>query len=183
MTQLELGTVLNYSDKAVSKWERGEAIPDAYVLLQLSEIFGVSVDYLLKELVKPPPAVTKINHTSVVLLTVIAVFTLFSVAFLIMHLAGFTYPLIYCYAVIVTFIILTVFSSVWAKRKYNFPAISALVISIIVTLYLIFLSAGYNFWQLLLLIIPAEAIVALCFKVKVSYFFTGERKRKKSDQQ
>ena len=77
MTQLELGTVLNYSDKAVSKWERGEAIPDAYVLLQLSEIFGVSVDYLLKEHIKPPPAVTKINHTSVVLLTVIAVFTLF----------------------------------------------------------------------------------------------------------
>ena len=47
MTQAELGARLNYSDKTISKWERGEAIPDAYVLTQLAEIFGVSVDYLL----------------------------------------------------------------------------------------------------------------------------------------
>ena len=44
MTQAELGAILNYSDKTISKWERGEAIPDAYVLLQMAEIFGVSVD-------------------------------------------------------------------------------------------------------------------------------------------
>ena len=180
MTQLELGNVLNYSDKAVSKWERGEAIPDAYVLLQLSEIFGVSVDYLLKEHVKPPPAVTKVNHTSIVLITVIAVFTLFAAAFIIMYLAGFTYPLIFCYAVVISLILLTVFSTVWAKRRYNLPIISALVISIIVTLYLIFLSVGFNFWQLLLLAIPAELIVVLCFKVKVSYFFTGDSKKAKN---
>ena len=47
MTQAELGARLNYSDKSISKWERGEAIPDAYVLTQLSELFGVNVDYLL----------------------------------------------------------------------------------------------------------------------------------------
>ena len=44
MTQLELGEALSYSDKAVSKWERGAAVPDAYVLLALSRLFGVSVD-------------------------------------------------------------------------------------------------------------------------------------------
>ena len=47
LTQAELGAKLNYSDKTISKWERGEAIPDAYVLTQLAEIFGVTVDYLL----------------------------------------------------------------------------------------------------------------------------------------
>ena len=47
MTQAELGALLNYSDKTISKWERGEAIPDAYVLTQLAEIFGVTVDALL----------------------------------------------------------------------------------------------------------------------------------------
>ena len=47
MTQAELGAKLNYSDKTISKWERGEAIPDAYVLMQMAEIFGVSVDYLM----------------------------------------------------------------------------------------------------------------------------------------
>ena len=47
MTQAELGAKLNYSDKSVSKWERGEAIPDAYVLSEMAELFGVTVDYLL----------------------------------------------------------------------------------------------------------------------------------------
>jgi len=47
MTQAELGELLNYSDKSVSKWERAEAVPDAYVLKKMSEIFGVTVDYIL----------------------------------------------------------------------------------------------------------------------------------------
>ena len=46
-TQLEKAEKLNYSDKAVSRWERAQAIPDAKVLLQLAELFGVTVDYLL----------------------------------------------------------------------------------------------------------------------------------------
>ena len=47
MTQSELAALINYSDKSVSKWERAEAVPDAYVLKKMSEIFGVTVDYLL----------------------------------------------------------------------------------------------------------------------------------------
>ena len=47
MTQAELGAKLNYSDKTISKWERGEAIPDAFVLTQMAELFGVSVDFIL----------------------------------------------------------------------------------------------------------------------------------------
>ena len=55
LTQAELGEKLNYSDKTISKWERGEAIPDAYVLTQMAEIFGVSVDYLLGLTDEPAP--------------------------------------------------------------------------------------------------------------------------------
>ena len=48
MTQLELAEELNYSDKAVSKWERGESIPDVIILKQLADRFSVSVDFLLR---------------------------------------------------------------------------------------------------------------------------------------
>ena len=47
MTQSELGEKLNYSDKTVSKWERGESSPDISVLVQIAEIFGVTLDYLV----------------------------------------------------------------------------------------------------------------------------------------
>ena len=49
MTQAELGEKLNYSDKTVSKWERGESMPDAYSLTRLAEIYGLTVDELLHD--------------------------------------------------------------------------------------------------------------------------------------
>jgi len=48
LTQAQLAERLNYSDKAVSKWERGESLPDVAVLKSLAEILGVTVDYLLE---------------------------------------------------------------------------------------------------------------------------------------
>lgn len=47
LTQSAVAEKLNYSDKAVSKWERGDGIPDAYVLSNLAIIYGVSIDTLL----------------------------------------------------------------------------------------------------------------------------------------
>ena len=48
LTQAELASMLHVSDKAVSKWENGGGFPEISILPALSEIFGVSTDYLLK---------------------------------------------------------------------------------------------------------------------------------------
>lgn len=47
MTQTELAGKLGVTNKAVSKWETGEAMPETGLLMPLSEIFGVSIDELL----------------------------------------------------------------------------------------------------------------------------------------
>ena len=49
LTQLQLADMLNYSDKAVSKWERGESIPDLRVLIQLAEIYHITLDDIVRE--------------------------------------------------------------------------------------------------------------------------------------
>lgn len=49
LTQLELATKLNYSDKSISKWERGDGVPDIFVLNELSLFFGVTVDQLISK--------------------------------------------------------------------------------------------------------------------------------------
>ncbi|MGN0444360.1 MAG: helix-turn-helix domain-containing protein [Acutalibacteraceae bacterium] len=47
MTQAELAECISYSNKSVSKWERGEGKPDTYVLLKISEIYGVTLSELV----------------------------------------------------------------------------------------------------------------------------------------
>ena len=49
LTQAKLAEQLNYSDKAVSKWERGESMPDVLTLMQLAELFHITVDDLLRD--------------------------------------------------------------------------------------------------------------------------------------
>ena len=49
LTQAGLADKLNYSDKAISKWERGDSVPDVITLTQLAAVFDVTVDDLLKD--------------------------------------------------------------------------------------------------------------------------------------
>ena len=48
MTQMELAEKLNYSDKTISKWERAESSPDISVLVEMADLFGVTLDYLVR---------------------------------------------------------------------------------------------------------------------------------------
>ena len=45
-TQQDIANMVQYSDKAVSKWEKGESLPDIEVLYQICNIYGVTLDYL-----------------------------------------------------------------------------------------------------------------------------------------
>lgn len=48
LTQKELAEKLNVTDKAVSKWERGDGCPDVEMLPRLAEVFGVSVETIME---------------------------------------------------------------------------------------------------------------------------------------
>ena len=47
LTQMQLAEKLNITDRAVSKWETGKAMPDTAIMLELCEILGISVNDLL----------------------------------------------------------------------------------------------------------------------------------------
>ncbi|MBQ5667632.1 MAG: helix-turn-helix transcriptional regulator [Oscillospiraceae bacterium] len=173
MTQAELGELLNYSDKSVSKWERAEAVPDAYVLKNMSGIFGVSVDYLLSshDSWERPESFKKEErnfHSNVI--TILVIFGIWTLAFLI-YIIGWlleaNWWLLFVYAVPVSLITFLVLNSVWEQGKNNRHIIYALVASIFITVYITFRS--YNPWQILLLLIPAELIVFLSFRIKKSH--------------
>ncbi len=170
-TQFELGEKINYSDKAVSKWERGESVPDAYVLKKLAGIFEVSVDYLLEEHpddAKKPKARNK--YKTITQISFLGTYTLAFFVFIVLLLCGINEWQIFVYAIPVSMIVLIVENALWGKRILSFLYISALVWGIIASVYVAFLS--YNWWLLFLLGIPAEIIIWLCFRLK-------SRKRRK----
>ena len=168
MTQAQLAELLNYSDKSVSKWERAEAVPDAYVLKHMSEIFGVSVDYLLSSHNDWEPISQKqkrrYRSEIIVLISMAGIWTLAFFIFIIGWILGHMLWLVFIYAVPISLITLLVFNSVWENGKRNYYIVATLVASIFVMVYLTLLR--WNPWQLLLLIIPAELIVFLAFRVK-----------------
>ena len=69
-----------------------------------------------------------------------------------------------------------VLHSVWGKGKYNFFIVSALVLSLIAMVYLLFLS--HNWWQIFLLAVPVEILVILGFRIKKK-----PEKKKKAEPQ
>ena len=123
LTQLQLAEMLNYSDKAVSKWERGEAIPDLRVLMQLAEIYGITLD----EIVSAKNVTVQTQPTS--RLTSKRVFVVALSVLLVWFVATGIYALLYffnktdAYAYLVfvvaplpTAILLTVFSVKWGNK-------------------------------------------------------------------
>ena len=167
LTQAELAKKLNYSDKAVSKWERGESIPDAFVLKQMSAIFGVTVDYLLDEHTEIKVKASKKDYKRRLLITVLSFIGVWSFSlllFAVLHFCGITHPMIFAYTIPVSILVLLILNSIWKMKRANLQLISAFVWSVLLMLYLAFLK--HNLWLLLLLGIPAQIIILLCFKIK-----------------
>lgn len=164
MTQLELGELLNYSDKAISKWERGEAVPDAYVLCELSRIFGVSVDWILtphSDEERPPRRGDDRRHIRaiVTLLAFFGVWTAATVVFVALAMTGLPEWRVFIYAIPLSLTVLLVFNSLWGRPRRNFLLAGLLIATLFLAVYVIFLPR--RLWMLFLLVAPAEVLVWL----------------------
>lgn len=186
LTQAELAEKLNYSDKAVSKWERGESIPDISVLKQISDMAGVKVDFLLEKEhpvetiaanIKDPH--TERNHLIITLLSCSVVWliaTIFFVTLGIYNNGVENLWIIFVYSIPVTMIVLLVFNSLWGKPKLNFLIITILVWTILLSVYLSLIS--YKIWLIFIIGIPAQIIILLCagFRFDQKKMFSAVRK-------
>ena len=90
-TQLDLARKLNYSDKSVSKWERGEGLPDVYILAQIAQLYGITVSNLIGE-EEPPKKSNPHFHIYVVLLSVALVFVIAAILFTAFTIAAVPFP-------------------------------------------------------------------------------------------
>ena len=179
MTQLELAERLKYSDKAVSKWERGESVPDVAVLKAIADLFGVSVDYLLegthkKEALPAPLLKSRTKRRGVITwLAVLLVWMVATVLFVILSLVppvaerGSIW-LAFVFAVPASLIVWLVMNTIWFNRRRNYPIVSLLMWSILAITHLTLLINGMNIWLIYILGIPAQVIICLWSGMVVS---------------
>lgn len=183
MTQAELGAALNYSDKTISKWERGEAIPDAYVLTQMAELFGVTVDALLssQDRWQPAPDPDEVPDRSysvsmIIAVAVLGVWTLALTAFVTLWLVGVIRWQIFVVALPVSILTYLVLICVFGKKRYLQYVIALFVLSIFIMIYLLFVHR--NPWQIFLICVLAEVLVFLSCNIKKRPRFFRKREKK-----
>ena len=173
-TQAELAEKLNYSDKSVSKWERGDALPDLKVLTQLAELFGVTLDYFITENAGSSKSQfdmpkrergfrigVMLLWVSVVWLIALSVFVYTASAF------HHGYWLAIIWAIPASAILISVLSIRW---KFRILAIVFESISAWTALTAIFLQllVGYhwNLWMLFLVGVPLQAAIVLWAQIR-----------------
>ena len=173
LTQSQLAEKLNYSDKAVSKWERGESVPDLYVLKQLADFYQVKIDTLISapkaERPKNARTISK-KRAAICLCSAGLVWLIAILGFSTLHIAipqvHHTWLLL-VYALPITLIIMLVLTAVWKKISTNTIIISLLIWSLLVAIYLTLYSFLINppktLWMLFLIGIPAQALAVFWF--------------------
>ncbi len=179
MTQAELAEKLNYSDKSVSKWERGEALPDVEVLVKIGKLFDVSLDYLVSDdetKISTPAKSRRYNHLIISSLAALTVWVIATLIFVLCQMAVKVSPwTVFVWAVPASAIVAIVFNGIWGKHWVTFLLCSILVWSIILSCYLQFLS--YNLWQMFIVGVPAQVVIILWSRLKR----TPAAKKKKAE--
>ena len=185
LTQAGLAEKLNYSDKAVSKWERGESIPDVLTLAQLAEQFEITVNDLLVDLDQLPgnpgkleKAMTQVSEKAlkrkadkriILGLSSTLVWFVALLVFVVMSSFDFLDPyswIIFFYAVPANAIVLLSLRSAWRDFRWNKALITLIVWGCIVSIHaslLVFFQ--YNFWKIYLLGIPGQIAIFLWFRM------------------
>lgn len=175
MTQMELAEKLNYSDKTISKWERAESSPDISVLVEIADLFGVSLDYLVRsenidEKVKENKQTqTKYNRRVISYISESVAWIIAVLAFIITSLiiGKTTFQWLYfVYALPVVLIIRLVFNSIWFNPRHNYVIISALIWSILLTIHTTFLYFKINVAIIYFLGVVGQIVVVLWSFIK-----------------
>ncbi len=183
LTQAELAGMLNYSDKAVSKWERGESVPDVVTLVSLAEVLEVTVNDLLRDPNALPEGNGKVhravdmavkktlkrkaNKNVIQSLSSILVWFVALLIFVVLSTLKIPYSeLAFFYAVPINAIVLLSLRSAWRDFDWNRILISIIMWGFLAAIYLTLLIVlKFNVWKIFLLGIPGQAAIILWFRM------------------
>ena len=184
LTQAKLAEQLNYSDKAVSKWERGESVPDVLTLVQLAELFGITIDELIRDpneipentggpiehaMEKAVEKTLKRKANKRVILGLSSLLVWFVALLIFVIVSSLDIPrswIAFLYAIPADAIVQLSLRSAWGDFRWNKALISILMWGGLLSLYAsLKLFVHVDIWKLFLLGIPGQFAVLLWFRM------------------
>jgi len=170
LTQMELAEKLNYSDKAISRWESGEVTPDVGVLDDLCKVYNIPITSLFEESLNAEKVQKEskrsINNKIVItLLAISLVWILATITFVYFNvLLDKNFWQVFIYGLPVTFILAIVFNALWGKKINTFVFSSLLVWAVLLSFYIAFLQ--HNIWPVFVLGAPMQVALILWSRLK-----------------
>ncbi len=182
LTQIELAEKLSYSDKAVSRWENGESLPDIETLYKLSNILDVPISTFFEEnLCIDDETKQRDNLRDKIMVTILSCVVVWMVALIsFVYLKSYSQTIFwqaFVWAVPVTCIVLSYFNKLWGNKKYQIFIKSAFVCGIITSIYCQLIH--YNIWIIFLLVPLVEAIIIINYYIKPMKIKFIDKKTKK----
>lgn len=184
LTQAGLAEKLNYSDKAVSKWERGESMPDVTTLVQLAEQFGITVNDLIVDPDQLPgnpgkleKAMTQVSEKALkrkanknIILGLSSILVWFVALLLYVLLSSFEIGekwnwVFFFYAIPANCIVLLSLRSAWHDFRWNKMLISGIVWGSLLSIYITATFWNFNLWRIFLLGILGQVAIFLWFRM------------------
>lgn len=172
ITQTELAEQFGYSDKAISKWENGDTLPDIQTLYQLCEFYNVTLDFLVseqsfEEKIKYINHLNKrviINNTLIELLYCSFVWILAVIIYVYLYtFSEINYWQIFIWAIPATTIVMLLFTKVWKQKLYTFIVRTLFFWTLVTACYIQFIE--YNIWPLFFLMIPIQVALILTIAI------------------
>lgn len=174
-TQADLAEILQYSDKAISKWEKGESLPDIEVLYQICNLYGVTLDYLTHEGNYEEKQDYVKKDTTVVNKIIITLLSVSLIWFMVLIVYVYAFVLndinlwiLYVWGVPASALLILIFNSIWGKRKFKFVILTVLTWSFLASIFLqfVYLEMSYQVWAVFLLGIPAQIAIMIWSQLK-----------------
>ena len=171
LTQLELAEKLNYSDKSVSKWERGEGLPDPFVLKTIADFYGITINDLVS--VRKPKRHKHIRrkHVIIPLLSVAVAWLVALLVFMVLNMLPEpvkSAELAFIYAIPITAIIFTVFACIWWNQILQFISISGIIWSVALSIYVSINIHGIHLIWLVATVVQVMAVLWFIMVLRIS---------------
>lgn len=179
LTQADLAEKLNYSDKAISRWEKGDTLPDLNVLYEICQFYGITMNELIGEeeaKVKEENITEKDARAYKAWLCAIAGVSVWLIAtilyFIFNTITNGENPLwiIFIWAIPVSCFVLLLFGKSIFHWVANFVISSVVAWTVLGSVYLqlVFFTSiqnAYSFWPIFFIGVPVQAILFLAHKL------------------